>query len=336
MRPVRSKPARRMRLPERGRGLAPAAPHVAFLRMTSSRRLGRRALLGGGAVALAGVGLEVASLTGRFDHRRFDGEAAKDRFERSALVPASEDAIVHVGHSTHLLVVDGVRLLTDPWFYDPAFGALSHAVAPAVGPAGLGALDAILVTHDHADHADLRAMDAMDKRAVVFAATPELAVKVKALGFKEVLTLRAWEEHPVRAVTVVAVPALHDVYEVGYVVRGTRKKVYFAGDTRLFDGIDAIAERVRPDVAILPVDGTRLTGGALHVMNPADATVAARKLGSKLVLPSHAESVFSDPFAEHVLASTVAHAGRVFAESMARTLPAVRCVVPEAGERVSM
>jgi L-ascorbate metabolism protein UlaG (beta-lactamase superfamily) len=71
-------------------------------------------------------------------------------------------------------------------------------------------------------------------------------------------------------------------------------------------------------------------------MTPEDAVTAARTLKSKLVLPSHAEAVFSDPIAKHFLASTVDRARFVFAEAMGRALPGVRCVVPVPGELVSV
>ena len=243
-------------------------------------------------------------------------------------------SVVHVGHSTHLLSIGGLRLLTDPWFFDPAFGALAHERPPAVRPNALGRLDVILVTHDHADHADARAMDQMDKRATVIVSTNALAARIRSLGFREVSVLVPWEERRIGSATIAAVPAQHDIYEIGFVVRGSDTSVYFAGDTRLHPDLPAIAERFAPEVAILPVDGTRLAGGALHVMTPEDAVIAARTLKSKLVIPSHAEAVFSDPLVAHALASTIARAAALFGEAMGRALPDVRCVVPEAGQRV--
>jgi L-ascorbate metabolism protein UlaG (beta-lactamase superfamily) len=244
--------------------------------------------------------------------------------------------MVHVGHSTHLLSIAGVRLLTDPWFHDPAFGALAHERPPAVLPSEIGKLDVILVTHDHADHADARAMDRMDKRAMVLVSTQALASRVKSLGFGDVSVIAPWEERAVGGVKIAAVPALHDIYEIGFVVNGGAISVYFAGDTRLHPDLPAIAERHAPAVAILPVDGTRLAGGALHVMTPDDAITAARTLGSKLLIPSHAEAVFSDPLVAAGLASTVARARFVFGERMASALPSARCVIPEPGELIPL
>ena len=313
------------------------------------RRLGRRGLLTGAAVAAVGsvaAFLEIESLSGRFDHRSSAGVLAASRAAYATSIAAIEAlemlasarparaSFVHVGHSTHLLSVGGLRLLTDPWFFDPAFGALAHEQPPAVRPHELGRLDVILITHDHGDHVDARAMDQMDKRATVIVSTKDLAARLRRLGFREVSVLAPWEELVLGSVAIAAVPAQHDIYEIGFVVRGSDTSVYFAGDTRIHPDLPAIAERFAPEVSILPVDGTRLAGGALHVMTPEDAVIAARTLKSALVIPSHAEAVFSDPLVAHLLASTVAGAPAVFAAAMGRELPKIRCVVPQAGQRV--
>ena len=299
-------------------------------------RIRRRALLGFAASAAA-VGLggfaEYESFQGKFDHRRAPPASGKERYDASMKALGSAAAIVHVGHSTHLIAMNGLRVLTDPWFFDPAFGALSHDPNPAVRPDDLGPLDVVLVTHDHADHADLRAMDRMDKRATVLVATDDLRARIKALGFGDVAVVAPWETRKVRDLEITAVPAQHDIYEIGFVLG---KSVYFAGDTRLHPDLDAIAERFTPHTSILPVDGTRLAGGALHVMTPEDAVVAAKKLKSAVVMPSHAEAYFSDPIAGHLLASTVDGAKEKFRVAMKRDLPEVRCEVPEPGAMVRL
>jgi L-ascorbate metabolism protein UlaG (beta-lactamase superfamily) len=304
------------------------------------KRTTRRAFVVGGVGIAAATALEYVSFRGTFDHRWAPAPKARDRYAESIrrledpLVGAG--SIVHVGHSTHLISVAGVRMLTDPWFYDPAFGALRHSPAPATDPESIGALDALLVTHDHADHADPRAMDRLDKRALALVATSELEARAKQLGYTRVARLAAWESLTLRGVTITAVPAVHDVYEVGYIVEGAGRSLYFAGDTRLNDALPVIAERFRPTMAILPVDGTRLTGGERWVMTPDDAVTAADTLGVAAAMPSHAESVFSDPIASTFLASTIAGAAEKFGAAMARSLPNVRCSVPASGEIIAI
>jgi L-ascorbate metabolism protein UlaG (beta-lactamase superfamily) len=305
------------------------------------KRMTRRLLLGGAATAAGVGGLEYLSLTGRFDHRApVAASAARATFAAGIAALAAPEiasgALVHVGHSTHLLSVGGARMLTDPWFHDPAFGAMAHLGGPAVPPEEIGPLDAILVSHDHPDHIDARAADRLDKRAVAVVATSELAARMRGLGFASAVVLAPWQAIELGGARVSAVPGVHDVYEVGFIIEGAGHRVYFAGDTRLFDELPAIAERFAPTFAILPVDGTRITGGDLHVMTPEDAVEAARTLGVRAAMPSHAEAVFSDPLVAHALATTIAGAPARFAGAMARALPAVSCLVPAAGDLVAL
>jgi len=288
-----------------------------------------------GVTAFASL-CELASLKGYFDFRKLAQPLdRKDAYLQSLAQLADPEhaagQIVHVGHSTHLLSVAGVRLLTDPWFYDPAFGAMSHKRPPAVAPADIGPLDCILVSHDHADHFDERAIDQLDKRSMVLVATDHLAARAKSMGFESVHVLRPYEEIKVGEATVAAVPGIHDIYEIGFVIRGAERSVYFAGDTRYQEAFNEIAERYAPQLGILPVDGTRLRGGKLHVMTPEDAVRAAHVLGVSRVMPTHAEAVFSDPLVKHVIASTIADAPIKFGRLIAESGAPFKCELPLPG-----
>jgi L-ascorbate metabolism protein UlaG (beta-lactamase superfamily) len=301
------------------------------------RRLGRRAAIAGAALLGAG-GLEYASLRGAFDHRRRVPPTALDRLRASLAASASAPSVVHVGHSTHVLCVGGARLLTDPWFFDPAFGALAHERGPAGDLEALEPLDAVLVSHDHPDHVDLAALDRLSAKSTVAVVVDSgaLAARLRARGIANVHVMAAWETLALGRVTVHAVPALHDIHEIGFVVEHASHRVYFAGDTATHPDLPAIAERYAPTFAILPVDGTRLRGGPAVVMDPTDAARAAKLLGVRGAMPSHAEARFTDPLAEHVIVKYAAGARDMFAREMARLAPGAVCRVPEPGERVAL
>ena len=305
---------------------------------SSSRRMStRRILFAAVGVSAAAGALELASLWGHFDYRKLARRLMRPKSYRQSLTRLQDHEqaagqVIHVGHSTHLLSVAGMRLLTDPWFFDPAFGALSHVVGPAIAPEDVGPLDGILVSHDHADHFDERALDRLDKGAVVVVATERLARRARKLGFGSVHVLGVYEELEIGQATVAAVPGVHDIYEIGFVVRGSGRSIYFAGDTRYQDAFVDIAERYAPQLGILPVDGTKLRGGDVHVMNPEDAVRAAAVLGVSSVMPTHAEAVFSDPLVKHLLATTVADAPAKFGALIASELSAITCHLPLPGE----
>lgn len=303
------------------------------------KKISRRKILAGGAVAaLAGIGVEYESFRGKFDHRKSPGASAKERYAESwKAIGAGAEGVLHVGHSTHVIALGGLRFLTDPWFYDPAFGALAHDVVPAVLPSELGKLDGILITHDHADHADLRALAEMDKSAAVVVDTEELANKVRGVGFEDVAVLGVAQTKKLGDVTVTAVEAVHDIYEVGYVLTRGDRSVYFAGDTAMNPAIAKIGRTFKPVLSILPCDGTRLTGSAQLVMTPADAVEAAKQLGSRIVVPSHAEAYFSDPIASTFLASAPPKPRETFAAGVAKGLGDVtRCPIPMPGELIAL
>ena len=84
-------------------------------------------LAGGAALLGAATGGEYCSFRGDFDHRKSPGADGKDRYlESLKRIANGDEGVLHVGHSTHIVSRGGLKLLTDPWFYDPAFGSLAH------------------------------------------------------------------------------------------------------------------------------------------------------------------------------------------------------------------
>ena len=93
-------------------------------------------------------------------------------------------------------------------------------------------------------------------------------------------------------VDVVATTAVHDgsrmrwtedLGAVGFVVEGSAR-VYFAGDTDIFDGMRGLAERI--DVALLPVWGWGPDVGEGH-LDPEGAAKAAALLAPRVAVPIH-------------------------------------------------
>jgi L-ascorbate metabolism protein UlaG (beta-lactamase superfamily) len=190
-----------------------------------------------------------------------------------------------LGHSTVLVELGGVRLLTDPVLRSRVAHLRRHGPAPK-NPEGI---DAVLVSHLHYDHLDLPSLRGLDSpRALVPAGAASL---LRGAGFDRVDELRAGDATEVGALRIEATHAEHQgerrpggpkAEAIGFVMRGDRS-VYFAGDTDLFDGM---AELGPVDVALLPVAGWSPKLGPGH-LDPERAARAAALLRPRVAVPIH-------------------------------------------------
>ena len=195
--------------------------------------------------------------------------------------------VTWIGHSTVLIKIDDVRILTDPLLRT----RVMHLRRLAALPPDRLEPDAVLLSHVHWDHLDLRSLDLVARDAVVV--VPKGAGRlVRKRGFTNVVELTEGEQIAVGATNVQATEAEHKVggrarnaisEALGYVVAGS-KTVYFAGDTDLFEGMASLAPRI--DAALLPVAGwgPRLPPGHL---DPLRAANALRMIQPRVAIPIH-------------------------------------------------
>lgn len=157
---------------------------------------------------------------------------------------AHQDTFRHIGHSTHLVVVDGIRILTDPWVSEPADRVLRHSVAPAALPDDI---DLILVSHEHEDHFDLEALRQIARGAkpgqgkTVIVPRQEMADALRDSGFARVIVPR--DDGPIAfgPLTMRCPAGKHLVPEIVFHVSGSRGAFFFGGDTELTPGLEQFA-----------------------------------------------------------------------------------------------
>ncbi len=203
--------------------------------------------------------------------------------------PGGNDRIVYVGHATVLIELDGTRLLTDPVLGEWV-GPLRRR-GPAPAPGLVEDLDAVLVSHLHRDHVDLRSLRRFAALGVALIVPAGTRAFFERRGLGGVVELAPGESHRLGPVVVTATVAEHaigrrgvEATPVGFLVEGS-SRAYFAGDTDLFDGMAALAERGL-DLALLPVWGWGPTLGPGH-MDPERAARAAAVLAPRLAVPIH-------------------------------------------------
>ena len=131
--------------------------------------------------------------------------------------PASGLRATWLGHSTVLIEIDGLRVLTDPvWGPRASPSRLAGPKRFQPVPVRLRALppiDVVLVSHDHYDHLDYPTIRELAKRDVPFVTSLGVGAHLDAWGVSPVriTELDWWESHtlPGADLTVTAAPSQH-------------------------------------------------------------------------------------------------------------------------------
>jgi len=210
-----------------------------------------------------------------------------------------------LGHSTVLIEIEGLRVLTDPVWgrrASPLRLAGPKRFQPVPVPLkALPPLDLVLISHDHYDHLDLPTIRELAKRDVPFVTSLGVGAHLQAWGVppERIHELDWWENWtlPHADLTVTAAPSQHfsgrglkdrnATLWSSLVLRSPRHQVFFSGDTGLTTEYAAIRERLGPfDLVMLEVGAHHPTWGDIH-LGPENALKALDLLGGGTLLPVH-------------------------------------------------
>jgi L-ascorbate metabolism protein UlaG (beta-lactamase superfamily) len=246
------------------------------------------------------------------------------------------ESVTYLGHATVRLDLAGARLLTDPVLRDRLWHLRRRSAPPT--PADYERLDGVLLSHLHLDHLDLPSMRRLERTVPVVVPRGAGAI-LRRIGFTDVREVVAGDSVRVAGVDVLAVPAVHDprrrpggieANALGYVASGAAR-VYFAGDTDLYDGM---AELSGLDLALLPVWGWGPTLGAGH-MDPEAAARALVMLRPRAAVPIHWGTLFPVGLAR-ARADRLTEPPREFARHAARLAPDVEVRILAPGATLSL
>jgi L-ascorbate metabolism protein UlaG (beta-lactamase superfamily) len=199
--------------------------------------------------------------------------------------------VTFIGHSTFLIQTAAGHILTDPMFSARAgpWNLLGprRVRPPAVRFEDLPPIAAVLLSHNHYDHCDLRTLRRLAKRSDPLVVTPlGNAPLVRSAGITKIEELDWWDAARSSPLPVVATPAHHFSARSpfdrnralwgGFTIGIGRRRIYFAGDSAYGGFFKDIPERIGPiDLALLPIGAyePRWFMQAVH-MNPAEAVQA--------------------------------------------------------------
>jgi L-ascorbate metabolism protein UlaG (beta-lactamase superfamily) len=176
--------------------------------------------------------------------------------------------ITYIGHATLLIEIGGARILTDPNFETSLGGFLPRVSPPGIPLHELPELNAVLLTHAHADHLSFDALAELPPSVPVYA-PPVIARWLNQRGFTHVEGLAPNDTLRIEGLHVHAAAARHKGNRYGYDRRRAATNMYllecadescfFAGDTGLGETTHLLVDRIlwlrdrELDVALLPI-----------------------------------------------------------------------------------
>lgn len=215
-----------------------------------------------------------------------------------------------IGHSTVLINLFGMKIITDPVFSERIGLNLlglttlgpKRLVAPALSIKELPPIDLLLLSHAHMDHLDIPSLKKFKKDIPVVMAKNTVDV-VEDLAWKNVHELDWGEKVRVGDVEIEALQVKHFGWRYpwesdrskgdwngrsfnAYLISKNGRHILFGGDTAHQDFFRPIGERsINIDLAMMPI-------GAydpwIHAhCNPEQALEMAGHLGAKYVMPIH-------------------------------------------------
>lgn len=211
-----------------------------------------------------------------------------------------------IGHSTYLIEIDGLTVLTDPiWdtHCSPVpFQSLRRYTEPPISLADLPPIDLVLLSHNHYDHLDAKTVHTLHRfhPQVEWIIPEALTPWFRRRGIHSTVELPRWQSYSTKGCKITAVPAQHFSGRTlwdqnrshwnGYVVEVAGKNLYFTGDTG-YNGKDfkAIGERwSHMDLSLIPI-GTYIPQkfmAPVHI-GPFEAVKIHQDVKSRLSLGMH-------------------------------------------------
>ncbi len=241
---------------------------------------------------------------------RLDRDSPKPDFElpvhsisKQSLEEETQDVVYRLGHSSLLLKINGELILTDPVFSDRAspvqFAGPKRFHNTPISITELPQVDTVVISHDHYDHLDKRAVKKLAAKTTRFLVPLRIGKRLVDWGVpsEKITEFAWWDSVTVAGVEYVFTPTQHfsgrglfdgnTTLWGSWVIRSQHTKVFFSGDSGYFDGFKTIGDKYGPfDLTFIETGAYNELWSNIH-MFPAQSVQAHQDLKGKVMLPIH-------------------------------------------------
>jgi L-ascorbate metabolism protein UlaG (beta-lactamase superfamily) len=220
----------------------------------------------------------------------------------SLRAPASRELrAIWFGHASVLVELDGVRIMTDPVLSDvvsPIPIGPTRMHPPPIALRDLTGIDAVVISHDHYDHLDMKTVQQLSAHGTHFFVPLGIGAHLERwrVPLAQIHEMDWWQSQSFRGVTIHCTPARHysgrkrmdnSTLWSSWSVRGSKQSFYYSGDTGYSPHFREIRNRLgTTDLTILKVGAYGDPWLDIH-MDPESAVQAHLDLGGTTLLPVH-------------------------------------------------
>lgn len=214
--------------------------------------------------------------------------------------PGNDIQVTWLGHSTFLIQINGVNILTDPVF-SKFMGNVKRLTYSETFPKELPEINYVLISHGHYDHLSFPSIKKL-KGKPTYIVPIGLGKLFRRRGLKDVVELEWYDNYLHKGLKFNFVPARHwhrrGVLDNnkslwgGFVVESDNNKgIYFAGDSGYFSGFKTIGEKFNIKYALMPI-GCFAPEWFMYNqhMSPEEAVKAFKDIGAEVFIPMHYDS----------------------------------------------
>jgi L-ascorbate metabolism protein UlaG (beta-lactamase superfamily) len=212
--------------------------------------------------------------------------------------------IIWLGHSSVLIQIDGLNILTDPAFGKhaspvPGFGPKRFFPSPLTLEE-MPNIDYVLCSHNHYDHLDKKTIKLLAKKNVKFICPLGVGQNLLKWGIdrSQFLELNWWDDFNLSEdVKIIATPSRHfsgrglgdrnKSLWCSFAIVGKNKKLFYGADSGFMTGFEEIGEKIGPfDISMLEIGASSPYWPDIH-MGPEKAVKAHKLLKAEILLPIH-------------------------------------------------
>ncbi|MFJ7975693.1 MBL fold metallo-hydrolase [Peribacillus sp. NPDC096379] len=212
----------------------------------------------------------------------------------------SKPSITWIGHSTFLLQLGGVNILTDP-VWAKWQGTQKRMTEPGLSFDQLPDIDIVIISHSHYDHLDFGTIRRLPGNPIYYVPYGLKQLFLKK-GYKNIIEANWWDSFQYQNLKLSFVPAQHwtrrSLFDTnsshwgGWIIEAIEAdhSIYFVGDTGYFRGFNEIAKRFKFNLKhiLMPIGAYEPEWFMKdsHI-NPEEAVKAFQELGGTTFIPMH-------------------------------------------------